>query len=252
MSWRGVILKEEFNELQTELQKEEKLEDFPPFTSPTSAVSPEETRILTEYNAQKNLFIVSSRDETRRKPLLLKQFFKMKRNQQVVVTSTIAKDITVTTEGKVATIGRNFVMLTNLRKRIWIPYTAIDSATIPYGFPTYSNSQQHIIYDNQLQQKLVLQFGETVAKKDALIRQFFEETLHTNLSSWKGIWVEIKTTHKSFFGKINTATKNELHLQVFKSEQLIPLKEICYVSTIGMFPLWKRVLTFIFSDKGAF
>ena len=51
-----------------------------------------------------------------RKPLTLKQFFKMKRNQQVVVTSVIEKDVNVTTEGKVATIGRDFVMLTNLQK----------------------------------------------------------------------------------------------------------------------------------------
>ena len=111
---------------------------------------------------------------------MLKQFFKTKRNQQVVVSSVI-KDVTVTTEGKVATIGRDFVMVTDLKKRIWIPYTAIESATIPFGHPTYSDSQQHFIYDNQLQQKLVLQFGETVAKREELIRQFFEESL-TNKS----------------------------------------------------------------------
>jgi len=92
------------------------------FSSPTSAVSSEETRILTEYISQKNLFKITSQDETRRKSLTLKQFFKMKRNQQVVITSAIENDGSKITEGKVATIGRDFVMITDVQKRIWIPY----------------------------------------------------------------------------------------------------------------------------------
>lgn len=213
------------------------------FSSPTSAVSEEETRILTEYIAKKNLFKITSLDESRRKPLLLKQFFKMKRNQQVVISSIIGKESHVATEGKVATIGRDFVMLTEFKKRIWIPYRAIQSATIPFGFPTYSNTHQHFIYDNNLQQKLVLHFGETVAKKDVLIRQFFEESLQTNLHFWKGIWIEIRTADNIFFGKITSVTKADLILRLpKKKESMIPLNEICYVSTIGIIPLWKKVL----------
>lgn len=238
-------MKGEFEE--KEMQTEEQSNSPPSFSSPTSAVSLEETRILTEYNGQKNLFNVVNRDETRRKPLLLKQFFKMKRNQQVIVSSIIEKDVNVTTEGKVATIGRNFVMLTNLQKRIWIPYTAIESANIPFGFPTYSNTHQHFIYDNQLQQKLVLQFGETVAKREALIKQFFEESLQTNLHSWKGMWVEVKTAEQAFFGKITKTTKKELFLRLFKTEKVIPLNDIRYVSTMRLLPLWKKVLKSIFN-----
>ncbi|MET1032206.1 hypothetical protein, partial [Domibacillus tundrae] len=196
-----------------------------------------------EYIAQKNLFKITSIDESRRKPLLLKQFFKKKRNQQVVVSSMIGMESHVTTDGKVATIGRDFVMLTDLKKRIWIPYSAIQSATIPFGFPTYSNTHQHFIYDNNLQQKLVLQFGETVAKKDVLIRQFFEESLQTNLHFWKGIWVETRTDDKIFLGKIASTTKEGLILQLpNKKESVIPLNEIRYVLTIGLIPLWKKVL----------
>lgn len=98
------------------MQKEEQLNSPQSFSSPTSAVSSEETRILTEYNSQKSLFNVVHRDETRRKPLLLKQFFKMKRNQLVVVSSVMEKDANVLTKGKVAAIGRDFVMLTTLKK----------------------------------------------------------------------------------------------------------------------------------------
>lgn len=236
-------MKDHFEETGSLGQTTDNLNKNPSFSSPTSAVSEEETRILSEYIAQKNLFKVTSQDESRRKVLFLKQFFKMKRNQQVVVSSVIEKDIPLTTEGKVATIGRDFVMLTDLKKRLWIPYRAIQSATIPFGFPTYSNTHQHFIYDNNLQQKLVLQFGETVAKKDVLIRQFFEESLQTNLHFWKGIWVETRTADNIFFGKIASATKADLILQLSKKkESVIPLNEIRYVSTIGIIPLWKKVL----------
>ncbi|MFS0577114.1 hypothetical protein AB1K83_15860 [Sporosarcina sp. 179-K 3D1 HS] len=233
-------MSEEFSELAADRQPEVKTPSFPPYSSPTSAVSAEETRILTEYIQQKNLFHVISRDESRRKTLLLKQFFKMKRHQQVVIISAGKLQAQITTEGKVATVGRNFVMLTDLKKRIWIPYEAIDSATIPFGFPTYSTPHQHHIYDNQLQQKLVLRFGATVAAKDSLIRQFFEETLHTNLSTWKGIWVEVDTAESSFFGKLKGASKTECVLKRFRKEHRIPIGEIRYMTTIGLFSQWKR------------
>lgn len=235
-------MKDQFEGSEAKGRTMDDLIQNPSFSSPTSAVSEEETRILTEYIAQKNLFKVTSLDESRRKPLVLKQFFKMKRNQQVVVSSIIGRD-SHETEGKVATIGRDFVMLTDLKKRIWIPYREIQSATIPFGFPTYSNTHQHFIYDNNLQQKLVLQFGETVAKKDVLIRQFFEESLQTNLHFWKGIWIEIRTADNSFFGKITSVTKADLVLRLpKKKESVISLNEICYVSTIGIIPLWKKIL----------
>ncbi len=212
------------------------------FPSPTSAVSSEETRILTEYMNQKNLFQITNQDESRRKPLILKQFFKMKRNQQVVVSSVVEDDKPITIEGKVASIGRDFVTITDLQKRTWIPYTAIDSATIPFGFPSYSNTHQHFIYDNQLQQKLVLQFGETVIKKEALKQQFFEETLQTNLNSWGGTWVEVKTADNVVYGKILKTTQHELVLTPLKKEVIIPLHDIRNVSTLGFLQLWGNLI----------
>jgi len=220
--------------------------DSTSLSSPTSAVSSEETRILTEYMKQKNLLYITSQDEARRKPLILKQFFKMKRNQQVVI-SVFGEDGQLTIEGKVASIGRDFVMITDLQKRTWIPYTTIHSATIPFGFPTYSNTHQHFIYDNQLQQKLVLQFGETVIQKEALKQQFFEETLQTSLNSWRGLWVEVKTADNVVFGKMVKTEKQELILRAFKKEVVIQLNEIRNVSTLGFLQLWKNLVKSKFS-----
>jgi len=224
----------------------EKPKTNPSFSSPTSAVSAEETRILNEHIDQQNMFKLIHLYEPHRKTLTLKKFFKMKRNQQVVITPLFAEEENETMEGKVAAIGRDFVMITNLQKRVWLPYTAIESATIPFGTPTYSNPHQHQIYDNQLRQKLVLSFGETVTKRDALVQQFFEESLRTNLDSWEDTWVKVKTESKTESGKIIKTNKHELILKLLKSTSSVPLKEIHYVATLRLFTLWKEVLKSIF------
>ncbi len=61
------------------------------------------------------------------------------------------------------------------------------------------------------------------------------------------MWVEVKTADKIFFGKIKETTKKELFLQLMKTESMIQLNEIRYVSTIGLFPLWKILLKNLFS-----
>lgn len=226
---------------QTENKNMDQLEHSPTFSSPTSAVSPEETKLLTEYISQQNLFKIARFDEARRKPLMLKRFFKMKRNQQVVVSSLGTGDNERTTEGKVSAVGRDFVMLTNLKTRIWIPYTAISSATIPFGYPTYSNTHQHYLYDNHLQQKLVLQFGETVAKKDALIQQFFEETLVTSLTTWEGSRVEVVTAHEALSGRIAKTAEGRVIVHSTKEDKDILVSEIRFVSLHRVSPVWSRM-----------
>lgn len=212
------------------------------FTSPTSIVSEEETRILTEYNHQKNLFKLVNLHEPHRKTLTLKKFFKSKRNQQIVISSHLTEGEEVTIEGKVDTIGRDFVMLINLKKRIWIPYAEIESAKIPFGFPAFSNTHQYHLYDNQLQQKLTQRFGETVAKREELVKQFFEESLQTNLASWKDIWVEVKTGNSSVFGKLTTSTAHGVKVKYFKAEEEIPLSAIRLVQTVDLISIWVKVI----------
>lgn len=218
----------------------------PSFSSPTSAVSVEETRILNEHINQQNMFKIIDLYEPHRKTLTLKKFFKMKRNQQVVITPFVREKGKPTIEGKVAAIGRDFVMITNLQKRMWLPYAAIQSATIPFGTPTYSNPHQHHIYDNQLRKRLVLAFGETVSKRDALIQQFFEESLQTSLATWEDTWVHVKTANKTEIGRIWGADRHTLTLKQPKSESSILLNEIHHVSTLRFLTLWKEMLKSIF------
>ena len=109
-------MKETFNSSVRNGSAKQESNTNPSFSSPTSAVSAEETRILNEHISQQNMFKIINLYEPHRKTLTLKKFFKMKRNQQVVVTTLFEKEGTSTIEGKVAAIGRDFVMLTNLQK----------------------------------------------------------------------------------------------------------------------------------------
>jgi hypothetical protein len=96
-------------------------------TSPYSAMPTEELRLFIEYMEQSNLRSLAQVKPELKKPLMLKNFFKSKRNQQVEVYSKSGKS-PIYTLGKVSAIGRDFFMLSNLKDRIWIPYSAIDSA----------------------------------------------------------------------------------------------------------------------------
>ncbi|WP_078544052.1 hypothetical protein [Litchfieldia alkalitelluris] len=237
----GMRLSEYINVLSEKRENEEKKIDYihergEQITSPTSATSKEETRILTEYIEQSNLFKVGGSSLERKKPLVLKRFFKMKRNQQVDVYVKTEGDVK-TFQGKVNVIGRNFVMLTNLSERIWIPYQSIESANIPSGVPTYSNSHQNFIYDNQLRDKLLNNFGQTVSKRDALKQQFYEETLFTNLRTWEGTWVKVTTTTSKIVGKIMVVEKDQLQLAYFGDKQKIHLSDVEVINTLRFFSI---------------
>ena len=223
-----------------------KSSEHPSFSSPTSAVSAEETRILEEQITQTNLFKMIGHYEPHRKTLVLKKFFKMKRHQEVVITPLFTEKEENTISGKVTAVGRDFVMLTSLKKRIWLPYAAIGSAEIPVGTPTYSNPHQNFIYDNQLRQKIILKFGETVAKRDALVQQFFEESLRTNLHTWQGTWVEVRTDGGRFTGRIMKTDKKHLHLKLLRNNHVIPLERIQSVTTIRIMTVWKEWIRAVF------
>ncbi|WP_052737714.1 hypothetical protein [Bacillus sp. SA1-12] len=212
------------------------------FTSPTSSKSTEETRLLMEYIDRANMFNISEKDEKRGKNLKLRKFFKSKRNQQVEIYFKCGSK-SLYKEGKVSTIGRDFVMITNLKDRTWIPYSVIESANIPYGIPNYSNTHQHFLFDNNLRKKLVLQFGETVSKRDILKQQFFEETLQTNLQTWKETWVAVYLDEKTKrIGKISYSTNQQLTLHAFKEDEHVNLEEIKYIETIRFLSLFTHFL----------
>ncbi|MGO4886393.1 hypothetical protein ACJ2A9_01430 [Anaerobacillus sp. MEB173] len=211
-------------------------------TSPTTTTTTDETRLLMEYIDRANLFHISKQDEKRGKILKLRKFFKSKRNQQVEIYFNCGRESRYK-EGKVSTIGRDFVMLTNLKKRMWIPYSVIESANIVFGVPNYSNTHQHYLYDNNLRYKLLHQFGDTVSKRDLVKQQFFEESLLTNLDTWKETWVVVHLDEgNKKTGKIINSIDNQLTLSFWGSVEYVLIKDITYIETIRLLSLFKHVL----------
>lgn len=218
-------------------------------TSPPSATPLEENKIIAEYLEQKNLHTLANAVPEFKKTLILKKFFKMKRNQEVVVYIE-HQGTTKETSGKVNAIGRDFVILTNLKDRIWIPYKTILSANSPSGVPTYENAHQNFIYDNDLKRKLTTNFGETVAKRDVLIHQFLEESLRGNLERWKGVWVKAVTPEETVWGKIVSVTEESVLLQSGSSNRQIAFDDLSHLISVRLFNrvllMGKNVLTTLF------
>ncbi|MCM3664966.1 hypothetical protein M3204_11155 [Mesobacillus subterraneus] len=202
-------------------------------TSPPGATPLEESRFMIEYMEQKNLHTVVTAKPDMKKPLLLKKFFKMRRNQEVIVY-ILSKGDTSEITGKVSAIGRDFVMLTSLKDRIWIPYNTIQSANVPAGVPTFDSAHQNFIYDNDLKRKLTTNFGETVAKRDVLVQQFFEETLMTNLGRWRGVWVKVITIENTYWGKIISATDKSVMIKPLTDPIEIELNQITHIYSMRL------------------
>jgi hypothetical protein len=203
-------------------------------TSPPSATTLEENKIIGEYMEQKNLYTLANAVPEFKKTLILKKFFKMKRNQEVIVYidhQGSAKQIT----GKVNAIGRDFVVLTNLKDRIWIPYRTMLSANSPAGVPTYENAHQNFIYDNDLKRKLTTSFGETVSQREVLIQQFFEESLKSNLARWEGAWVKVVTHGEAVLGKIASVTDHSILVQSLGVNKKIEFDELSYIISARLF-----------------
>ena len=203
-------------------------------TSPPSATSLEENKIIAEYLEQKNLQALVNAVPEFKKPLILKKFFKMKRNQEVIVyldSQGKMQEIS----GKVNTIGRDFVILTNLKDRIWIPYKSVLTANSPAGVPTYESAHQNFIYDNDLKRKLTTNFGETVAKRDVLIQQFFEETFKSNLERWQGVWIKVVTPEEMVWGKIASVSDEGVLLHSLSSKREIAFKDLTHIVSGRLF-----------------
>ena len=109
--------------------------------------------------------------------------------------------------------------------------------------PNYSNTHQHYLYDNNLRKRLVTNFGEVVARRDILKQQFYEEALHTNLESWKQIWVVVHLNEglKST-GKILESIEGKLTLSYFNKLEVIELSRISYIETIRVLSLFTYIL----------
>ncbi|OZM57122.1 hypothetical protein CIB95_06535 [Lottiidibacillus patelloidae] len=220
-------------------------------TSPHSAMSDEELRVFLPYMHSQNAFLVTKQIPERKKNLMLRLFLRSKRNQiadiKIAKSPLIDRGTEQVYQGRISAVGRDFVLLTTLQKKYWIPYTSVKSANIPTGIPDYSNSYQQVIYDNKLKQKLLKGFANTVLKRDELIQQFYEESLQTNLEKWIGTSVSITTVENILtFGKIFAVKGNSVELSRIGLKSTIPLSSILMLETVSPMTI---LLSFIIKKK---
>lgn len=204
------------------------------YTSPPSSKPAYELKMFQQYMHGVNLQKLGESLPQQKKEMNLIKFFKHKRNQQVEVNAIVQGE-KLHTIGKVNVVGRDFVGLTTLRVRLWFPYTSIESANVPYGIPDIPNSHQHLVYDEDLRRKLLTEFSKTVAGREQLKRQFYEEALQTHLQTWKGTRVIVFTKEGTKKGRIAGVQSGLLSLKSFKEQYNISMKEIQLVKTVSPF-----------------
>ena len=231
-------MSEMFEKNYPELHKEGK------FTSPPSGLPLYELKMLQEYIHNANLQNLGTLLPNSKQQMILLKFFKSKKNQLVEIHSTMDEDV-IHTIGKVAAIGRNFVMLNTLFVRFWIPYSMIKSAKSPFGLPEVSGNHQHVAFDQELRNKLLTNFGSVVAEKEVLKQQFYEELFETNLKSWIGAKVSIYTKN-SVSGKILDVQNGKVFLNNGKK---ISISRISYVKQTRFFSFWQRLFSKWFTKK---
>ncbi|QCR32289.1 hypothetical protein [Lysinibacillus sp. SGAir0095] len=212
-----------------ELKKEDR------YTSPASSKPLHELKMLQEYIHSVNLQNLGTLLPHYKQQMILLKFFKSKKNQLVEIYSR-NKDEVIHTVGKVSVVGRDFVMIRTLLTRIWIPYRVIHSAKTPFGLPDMPGTHQNVLIDEELRRKLLTNFAVTVAEKQSLRQQFFEELLLTNLQSWVGTKITIYNG-SNFTAKLRGVSKEKL---LFKEKE-IAFSKITYMKQARVLSFFEKI-----------
>lgn len=216
-----------------------RIKDEEGFTSPASNLPSFELKMLQQHIHGANLQHLGESLPHRRKEIMLIRFLKHRRNQPVEIFFRVG-DANRGVIGKVKGIGRDYASLITLRERIWIPYASIQSAQPPFGLPEVSGTHHHVLLDGRLRNRLLTDFGRTVASQEALRRQFFEESLWANLKAWKGLRVKVYTDERVYVGRIEIAPPEEVSLSSgmwgLRRFHSIPIRDVrCIRSVRALF-----------------
>lgn len=199
------------------------------FSSPASPLPSHELKILQEFIHHQNVQIIGEINPSRRKEIMLSNFFKSHRNQTVKIRIQCReqwKEILAKTDA----VGRDFVILTTLLTKYWIPFRTIDTAEQPYDQVNIPHQQhQQVVYDEELKQKILLQFGKTVSQKDFLKQQFFEQTLVGHMRSFIKNKVIVETQRSRTRGKLMDVNEHEIQLKDTESCSSIEWKDMLWI-----------------------
>lgn len=199
------------------------------FSSPASPLPSHELKILQEFIHHQNVQIIGENNPLRRKEIMLSNFFKSHKNQTVKIRVHCReqwREILAKTDA----VGRDFVILTTLFTKYWVPFRAIDAAEQPYDQVNIPHQQhQQVVYDDDLKQKILLKFGKTVSQKDVLKQQFFERTLAGYMKSLLKNKMNIETKTSRIRGNMIDVNPHEIKLKDNNSQYTIEWKDILWI-----------------------
>ncbi|PLT28554.1 hypothetical protein [Peribacillus deserti] len=211
--------------------------------SSTFEGSYEEIKAVQNFMDSQNLINIGKALPLKSKILYLRNFLQERRNQQVEIFYRKRGEAEWVT-GRVVAVGRDFTVLISKGDRYWLPYPSIDVARTPSGYPVSDYSHTNMIYDNDIKNSLLLNFGETVSAKEALKQLFYEETLATNLQNWEGVRVTAWVENNEITGKIQHVS-DSANLVLKKGREIVklPIVSISLIKTSSLLSSFVRFIS---------
>ncbi|SEM11805.1 hypothetical protein SAMN05192533_10176 [Mesobacillus persicus] len=161
---------------------------------------------------------------TRKKRKVKKRSLK---RTSVPVTTKQAKR---TVEGRVHLVGRNFVLLKNEEKEIFIPLLKVCSIFLKNRYATPANEADLLCIDPCFRRALTFQFGETVASSPELIQLFYRIPLNIYLLLLEGKKVRVRLADRLVVGTLIKVDKEQIRLCLKNDkEKTISLNQICTI-----------------------
>jgi len=133
-------------------------------------------------------------------------------------------------EGKVHLVGRNFVELTKIGKRILIPFSRICVILTKRRFKPAVHEPALLDIDPCFRRELTFNFGETVAQNPELIQLFFRIQLLKYLESFYGEKSTFFTENGQMQGILKGIENETILLEDLAGIPApIPAESICYI-----------------------
>lgn len=229
----------ELNQSSIEVQKQE-INNFcipkrfcperfpsPQHPSPTDCLPPEELeKVRADIIKANELLLDLALTDNRPPDETFQKVFDGLAGLKVEITTLIGETI----EGKVMTIGFNFVVLQDEQLETILPFEQIDNIKPCGRFAEPDHEQQLRDIDHCFRRDLTFHFGEVVASSPELIQIFFRISLNIYLLLLETKRIQVKVGEVSFEGLVTDVDKEIIVLKVDGESQVIPIDNILLIT----------------------
>ena len=211
-----------------------KRDDSPKFPSPTGCLSREETEKLEKCIDEANelLLLLGLSGEM---GIDRAYFLALQSNEGAEIHVNLQCEKLKVQKGKLIFIGLNFLIMDNKNGNRIIPYQNISKIEVKKKSKARDqishDSFDDLVKDPFLRRDLVLNFGATVSQSPVLINEFYGLTLSVLLLTYIDHEVMIFTGNDIITGVIVKVDSETISLTCKKSQEVIPLANICKMNT---------------------